>query len=79
VISIVAFAGGAITWYTGAVKQRYAAQRDFDHLKRSYNGLSDNVRGLMAEVDERATEQMLELKEVKALLTAIMFKISGSE
>jgi predicted component of type VI protein secretion system len=78
-ISVLAFSGGMITWYTGVIKKQYASQRDFEHLKRSYASLSDNVRGLMAEVDDRANMQMLELKEVKALLMAIMVKLSPNE
>lgn len=52
-IGISSFIGGVITLYSGAVKKSYAAERDFNHLKRNYESLSGNIATLSDLLDSR--------------------------
>ncbi len=79
VFSITTFVGGCVMWFQGAVKKNYAAQRDFDHLKNSYHQLASNQQAILKELDGRFDQTVLELKEIKGFLTAIMLKISPSD
>lgn len=66
-------------WYGGAVRKTYAAQRDYEHLKNSYSQLSDNLSSLSREVDSRFDQAILEMKELKGLVTAVLVKVSPGE
>lgn len=44
---------GALAWYSSRVKKQYAAERDFGHLKRNYEQLSQNLKELWRQNDER--------------------------
>ena len=68
IIGIVTAILGGLAWYKGAIEQRYAAQRDFGHLRRNYEQLNANLLALMREEDERFDELRLELREMKITL-----------
>lgn len=78
-ISISTFLGGLVMWYSGAVRKRYASQRDFEHLKASYNQLASNQAAILKELDTRFDATMLELKEHKGLLVAVLGQTLGKK
>jgi len=54
--SLIAGVGGAIAWYGASVRKQYAAERDFNHLKRQYESLAMNIEQLWRLMDEKFTE-----------------------
>lgn len=58
---------GLITWYSNSEKKRYAAERDFNHLKRNYEQLTLNLKMVAEEIDDFHNKVMQELVEIKAL------------
>lgn len=44
---------GAIAWNNSRVKKSYAAERDFNHLKRNYEQMTENLKELWRQNDER--------------------------
>lgn len=65
IISICSFFGGLIMWYRGSVEKRYAAERDFNHLKRNYEQLAASLASLMQMEDERFDELRLRLNNIE--------------
>ena len=65
IISISSFFGGLIMWYRGSVEKRYAAERDFNHLKRNYEQLTAHLTTLMQEEDNRFDEIRLRLNNIE--------------
>jgi hypothetical protein len=51
VMGVSSFIGGIILWYKGSVEKSYAAQRDFGHLKRNYENLSNAINILIEQVE----------------------------
>lgn len=39
-LGLLGFLSGAILWYRGSIEKRYAAERDFGHLKRNQEQMS---------------------------------------
>lgn len=74
-ISIFTFLGGITAWYSAAVKKSYAAQRDYEHLKRNYEQIAANQNNLLREFDQRFDQTILELKELKAQLNVLTVKL----
>jgi hypothetical protein len=74
-ISISTFAGGILAWYSANVQKRYAAQRDFEHLKRNYNQMAENLRGIQDDMDERFDTVDRSTADIKQKLNVIMIKI----
>lgn len=87
-IGIIGGLFGALSWYSGAVQKRYAAERDFQHLKRTLEQLALNIDNrqseiinliqnkhefLKKELDEIESEE----KEIKSLIQIIIIKVSG--
>lgn len=76
-ISITTFLGGLVMWYNGAVRKRYASQREFEHLKNNYKQLAESQSVILKELDSRFDATLLELKEQKGLLMAILGQTAG--
>lgn len=71
-MGVLSFLGGLVFWYRGAVEKRYAASRDFEHLRRNYEQLSSGVDQLHERVDERSEQMMLQVLEIKGMLYAFL-------
>ncbi len=65
--------------YAENKQKAYAAERDFQHLMRQYEALSANISTLMDFQRNEVQGLEIDLKEVKALLNAILVQIAGSE
>ena len=77
IMGVISFIGAALTYYGGTVKKRYAAERNFNHLKNSYENLSQNLTALDEMIDTRLDTQLGEIKEIKAMLTVLMTQLGG--
>ena len=64
-ISISSLFGGLILWYRGSVEKRYAAERDFNHLKRNYEQLTANLTTLRQQEDDRFDGIRLRLNNIE--------------
>ncbi|KAM3091132.1 hypothetical protein ACKFKG_26765 [Phormidesmis sp. 146-35] len=58
IISILTFLAGVgggvwgmLRWYGEGEKKRYAAERDFQHLKRNQEQMQQSIAQLIAEID----------------------------
>lgn len=82
---LISFCGGLVLWYKGSVEKRYAAQRDFGHLKRNYEQLTIGITDLteeqeksIREVLEEIRELQTEVREAKMMLNFLMSQLGGS-
>jgi hypothetical protein len=57
-ISILTFLAGAgsavwgmVQWYAGAEKKKYAAERDFQHLRRNQEQMKESIKHITTEID----------------------------
>lgn len=56
---------GIVAWYTSTVKKKYAAEREFGHIRRNLEQQQAGLNDLVQEVDRRfdsLDKQMLEIK-----------------
>lgn len=74
-ISLAAFLlslGGNILWallmLVNAEKKKYAAERDFNHLKNNQKNISDGIADGFNEIEHKLDALIHELHEIKAWL-----------
>ncbi len=72
-LAIAGFAlalGGNITWaiilYGNSEKKKYAAERDFNHLRNNQSQISDGIADGFEEMDRRFDTLDRDLLEIKA-------------
>lgn len=59
---------GVLAWYAGAVKKKYAAEREFNHLRNNQQQIQNGLNDLVQEFDRRFDEADRQLIEIKAHL-----------
>lgn len=69
-MGITSLIGGFLLWHRGSVEKRYAAERDFNHIRNGMSTLTGNLAHEAEEVEKSFVEIRLELKELKALSLA---------
>ena len=57
---------GIIFWYRNVIRKSYAAQRDFNHLKKNQEQILQNLEYLLREQDKRFDTIDREIIEIKA-------------
>ena len=62
-IGVISFLSGAILWYKGSIEKRYAAQRDFGHLKNNQETISRVLNEVCEQIDELSRSQSEDVKE----------------
>lgn len=67
-LALFTTATGAILWYANSEKKRYAAERDFQHLKRSQESISSGIANLLHELDRRLDVIERDILEIKSFL-----------
>lgn len=75
VMSVITFASGTLAWYSARVQKTYAAQRDFEHLKRNYNQMSENLAAIAEEIDRRFDSLDRDGDDIRQKLNVILIKI----
>lgn len=83
-MGLISFITGGILWYKGSVEKRYAARRDFEHLKRNYaqiteavNQLDDTVARDVKFISGDLLEIKSSLNETKMMLQFLMSQNSS--
>ncbi|MDJ0797891.1 MAG: hypothetical protein QNJ51_13925 [Calothrix sp. MO_167.B12] len=56
---------GAILWYVQTEKKKYAAERDFNHLKRNIEQLTQNVGFQAKALEEQFDQLQRDILEIK--------------
>lgn len=67
----------ALKRHSDAETKEYAAQRDFQHLRKDYEGLAQSMVTLIREADERFDRVDLELREIKSLINVVLCHTAG--
>lgn len=71
-VTLVLAIGGNLTWalifFANSVKRKYAAERDFGHLKTNIKTLTDNLDFLFKELDRRLDNQDTNISEIKTYI-----------
>lgn len=65
--------------YADAEKKKYAAERDFNHLKNSFAQLSETVKTLHGESELRIGHLETDLKELKGMLNILILHAGGTQ
>lgn len=64
--------GGNITWsllfFANSIKRRYAAERDFNHLKNNQQQIADSIAICLKDQDDRFDRVDRDLLEIKAYI-----------
>ncbi|MDJ0733518.1 MAG: hypothetical protein QNJ47_05420 [Nostocaceae cyanobacterium] len=68
VLTIITTLSGAILWYVNTEKKKYAAERDFKHLRRNIEQLAENVNFQTGELDKNFEELSRDILEIKIKL-----------
>ncbi len=68
ILSLIANILGAIAWMSSAAKKRYAAERDFGHLRRNQEQMSQGINLLMEEMKSQFNTLERDLLEIKFIL-----------
>ena len=76
-IGVITFLGGALAWYAGAVEKRYAAQRDFQHLRRNQEQINNGINTILKDQDRRFDTIEKELSESKMLIHNLAGNLSS--
>lgn len=58
-----------VQWYTSSQTKRYAAERDFQHLKRNQEMISQGIGSLAEDIDE-VKEEVRTISRVAQILLA---------
>lgn len=77
IIGVIGFCTGVVAWYRGAIEKRYAAQRDFGHLKKNQENISKGVAELFREQDRRFDQLEKNDAELKNLLMNVFMTQTG--
>ncbi|WP_448286101.1 hypothetical protein [Phormidesmis priestleyi] len=83
-ISVLTFAAGAgsavwgmISWYAGAEKKKYAAEREFQHLKRNQEQMKQSIEHVTKEIDALSDDVKTLTAVFNVMLTQNGQSISG--
>lgn len=78
-LGLLTFIGGIVAWYSAAVVKRYAAQRDFNHLTRSYEQLVANQTTILKELDNRFDRLDRDIGDVRNQQTILLSRLMPSD
>lgn len=81
ILGLVASVSGGIAWYSASVRKRYAAERDFKHLLRSFEQLTQAIAAQNDDLDEKVDRINRRLDMMATIQTEIktylLAKFSG--
>lgn len=78
VLALVTATGSVLHNLLQGQQKRYAAERDFQHLKRNYEQLAENQEELFKSFEEKANAISLELREMKLLLQTTLLQLGSA-
>lgn len=59
---------GGILWYANSEKKKYAAERDFAHIRRNQEQMQQGLNDLLREFDRRFDVIDRDVLEIKSVL-----------
>lgn len=59
---------GGVVWFANAEKKRYAAERDFAHIRRNQEQMQQGLTSLFNELDRRFDTVERDILEIKTSL-----------
>lgn len=59
---------GGVVWFANAEKKRYAAERDFGHIRRNQEQIQTGLNNLLRELDRRFDTVERDILEIKSTL-----------
>jgi len=68
VLALLTTGAGAILWYVGTEKKKFAAEREFLHLKNNQISISAGIAELLKEMDRRLDIIDRDILEIKNIL-----------
>ncbi|MFK0732079.1 MAG: hypothetical protein ACFKPT_13850 [Gloeotrichia echinulata GP01] len=68
-LALFTTATGAILWYVGTEKKKFAAEREFLHLKNNQISISAGIAELFKEMDRRLDIIDRDILEIKNILS----------
>lgn len=79
IMGVISFAGGAVAWYSAAIKKSYASERDFNHLKRNYESMTANISALSDLLDQRLDTIALMMAKIETRQDIILSQTRDSK
>lgn len=52
-LSILVSLSGFVLWFSNSEKKKYAAERDFNHIRRNQEQTNASLASILAEIDKR--------------------------
>jgi uncharacterized protein (DUF3084 family) len=52
ILGLGGFCSGIVLWYKGSVEKRYAAERDFGHIRNNLQQYAQSLEDLSEQIDE---------------------------
>ncbi|MBD2416093.1 hypothetical protein FACHB389_35550 [Nostoc calcicola FACHB-389] len=68
ILATVTTVMGGVLWYANAEKKKYAAERDFAHIRRNQEQMQQGLNNLLHELDRRFDVVERDILEIKASL-----------
>jgi hypothetical protein len=65
---VVSLSIGGLLWWEGRVRKSYAAERDFAHLRRQYEQLSQNLATLSDDLSEQMQDIRTEVIRTQGMI-----------
>ena len=65
---LIPYGVGMLVWYGNSTKKKYAAQRDFEHLKNNQKEFSNGIAYLGKEIDDYFEVLSRDILEIKIRL-----------
>jgi hypothetical protein len=59
---------GGVVWFANSEKKRYAAERDFAHIRRNQEQMQQGLNNLLHELDRRFDTVERDILEIKSTL-----------
>lgn len=75
VVGVITSIGGGVAWYSAFVRKQYAAERDFQHLKRNYETMRDALSALEDDLDKRLDKVDLQQVHMTAMLQNLVSQV----
>ncbi|HIK04605.1 MAG TPA: hypothetical protein IGS40_07820 [Trichormus sp. M33_DOE_039] len=59
---------GGVVWYANSEKKKYAAERDFNHIKNNFKQMSEGIANEFKDLNDRFDDVDKELLRIEAYL-----------
>lgn len=67
-LGLVSLLSGILLWYRGSIQKAYAAERDFNHLRRNQEQMKELVNQLIEDI-EASTQSRSRLQEQATVMS----------